>query len=223
MTIASEITRLQWAKADIKTAIETKWVPVPSNAKFDTYDEYILQIPTWEWLINWLTLANRQISGRDSSPRIYWIASFEEWWKYYWCNLYMWYNRSSNVDYFSIYYYIKQSWSDVAYYQYETAWVSDNTYWNINRYWYYKKDSWTEVMAIYILLNSRLNYECYSFQWDYLNNSITHKSWWTLSEYSSLADFWIDLSWYTALWSSWIDRAVGNEIWNNEYIYLVLK
>ena len=44
MTIASEITRLQWAKADIKTAIENKWVSVPANVKLDSYDDYISQI-----------------------------------------------------------------------------------------------------------------------------------------------------------------------------------
>ncbi len=46
MTIASEITRLQWAKADIKTAIQWKWVTVPVSAKLDAYDDYISQIET---------------------------------------------------------------------------------------------------------------------------------------------------------------------------------
>lgn len=46
MTIASEITRLQWAKADIKTAIEWKWVSVPSSAKLDSYAWYIGNIST---------------------------------------------------------------------------------------------------------------------------------------------------------------------------------
>lgn len=50
MTIASEITRLQWAKADIKTAIENKWVAVPANAKLDTYNTYINQIKWW-WAV----------------------------------------------------------------------------------------------------------------------------------------------------------------------------
>lgn len=49
MTIASEITRLQWAKADIKTAIEWKWVTVPSSAKIDSYDDYIDAIQSWGW------------------------------------------------------------------------------------------------------------------------------------------------------------------------------
>lgn len=56
MTVASEITRLQWAKADIKTAIQNKWVTVPASAKLDTYDDYIAQIkqwdPRWDFLVS---------------------------------------------------------------------------------------------------------------------------------------------------------------------------
>lgn len=44
MSIATEISRLQTAKADIKTAIEAKGVTVPSNATLDSYDTYVSQI-----------------------------------------------------------------------------------------------------------------------------------------------------------------------------------
>ena len=44
MSIASEITRIQNAKASIKTAIENKGVQVPSNALLDTFATYIAQI-----------------------------------------------------------------------------------------------------------------------------------------------------------------------------------
>lgn len=56
MTVASEITRLQWAKADIKTAIENRWVTVPASAKIDTYSTYIWQIPTVTSLATWTYL-----------------------------------------------------------------------------------------------------------------------------------------------------------------------
>lgn len=46
MTIASEITRLENAKASIKQAIGGKGVSVPTSAKIDTYDTYISQIET---------------------------------------------------------------------------------------------------------------------------------------------------------------------------------
>ena len=41
MSIANEITRLQTAKADLKTAIENKGVTVPSSAKLDSYSSYV--------------------------------------------------------------------------------------------------------------------------------------------------------------------------------------
>lgn len=46
MSIASEITRLQNAKASIKTSIEAKGVTVPSSAKLDDYDTYVDAIQT---------------------------------------------------------------------------------------------------------------------------------------------------------------------------------
>lgn len=45
-TIADNITRLQGAKADLKTAIEAKGVTVPSATKIDGYATLVGQIPT---------------------------------------------------------------------------------------------------------------------------------------------------------------------------------
>lgn len=47
MTVASEITRLQTAKADARTSIINKWVDVPANATLDTYHNYIDMIQQW--------------------------------------------------------------------------------------------------------------------------------------------------------------------------------
>ena len=41
MSVASEITRLQNAKADLKTAIEGKGVTVPSSTKLDGYADLV--------------------------------------------------------------------------------------------------------------------------------------------------------------------------------------
>ena len=60
MSIASEITRLQQAKADIKTAIENKGVTVPSSATLDAYDGYIDDIPSGGGG-NWETIARGMI------------------------------------------------------------------------------------------------------------------------------------------------------------------
>lgn len=52
MTIASEITRLQGAKANLKTSIEAKGVTVPSSATIDTYSGYVDQIQTSSSIVN---------------------------------------------------------------------------------------------------------------------------------------------------------------------------
>ena len=77
MTIASEITRLQGAKADIKTSIEWKWVSVPSNAKLDTYHDYIDMIQNW-WLLSGIKLKWYFWYSRDSEPTVSWYYSWEE-------------------------------------------------------------------------------------------------------------------------------------------------
>ena len=46
MTIASEISRLQCAKADIKTAIESKGITISDSIKIDEYANCIEDIPT---------------------------------------------------------------------------------------------------------------------------------------------------------------------------------
>ena len=52
MSIASEISRLQTAKADIKTALENKGITVPSSTKIDGYAQLINGIPTADPMID---------------------------------------------------------------------------------------------------------------------------------------------------------------------------
>lgn len=44
MSVATELTRIQTAKADIKASIEAKGVTVPSNALIDEYADYVDEI-----------------------------------------------------------------------------------------------------------------------------------------------------------------------------------
>lgn len=46
MSVASEITRLQGAKADLRTSIQAKGVTVPASAKLDAYPDYVDAIQT---------------------------------------------------------------------------------------------------------------------------------------------------------------------------------
>lgn len=63
MSISSEITRLQNAKADIKSSIEEKGVTVPSTATLDEYSELIDSIPAGGGDIDWSAI------GFDSMPQ----------------------------------------------------------------------------------------------------------------------------------------------------------
>lgn len=64
MSIASEITRLQNAKANIKTAIEAKGVEIPSNATLDEYSSYVEEIPSGGTDTRWEEI------GYDEEPPI---------------------------------------------------------------------------------------------------------------------------------------------------------
>ena len=46
MSIADDLTRIQGAKADLRTAIQAKGVTVPATAKLDDYDTYVASIST---------------------------------------------------------------------------------------------------------------------------------------------------------------------------------
>ncbi len=46
MSIADELTRIQGAKDDLRTAIQAKGVTVPATAKLDDYDTYVASIST---------------------------------------------------------------------------------------------------------------------------------------------------------------------------------
>lgn len=59
MSISSEITRLQTAKADLKSVLENKGVTVPSQATLDDYADLVDAIETGGEGWTWDTLANQ--------------------------------------------------------------------------------------------------------------------------------------------------------------------
>ena len=63
MSIASEISRLQQAKADIKTAIENKGVTVPSDATLDDYANLVDSISGGGGGVDWESIARGMTDG----------------------------------------------------------------------------------------------------------------------------------------------------------------
>lgn len=121
MTIASEISRLQTAKANIKSSIEWKWVEVWSDIKLDEYSDYIDQIQqcedVWVWIywnpdfwvislssdwINWMTIADKNLWATKAynDPKITWSNKSEYVWKTFqrWNNYWFLWNSSYWVD-----------------------------------------------------------------------------------------------------------------------------
>ena len=166
MTIASEITRLQWAKADIKTSIENKGVTVPSNAKLDTYDTYIDQINTaWAFMDN-LALAWHFVTWLNVAPFICGHVSWNDSSAYYGAII-------ADLSWSSEEYYIicpkKQAGSDVQYPQaYISPW-SSSIHAMPHNLWYYKK--WNNIRIFFSEVSTYSSGYAFWFQadWDGTN------------------------------------------------------
>ncbi len=228
MTIASEITRLQWAKSDIKTSIENKGVAVPSSANLDTYDTYIDQIEQGDGgvLSWWLVLFNKYVSGKDSSPRIKSSVSWVEWNKYYWCTVYSLEWSSANSLESGVYTYRKvNTTNDMAYSMNNVTWdqssgiyleASNATFWR----------NWTNMKIIFFVNSTRTSNWLYCYQaiWDYKNTGSTTNSLVWRWETTNINDYSVDLTGYTQITTNeWVKSVTGNEIDDDAYIYLTLK
>lgn len=230
MTIASEITRLQWAKASARTSIINKWVDVPSSAKVDTYHTYIDQISTWVpqedydalmWVVDGITLANHLVTSYNVEPRVYWNVSFYQDWVAYWCTL--------NSDRYDDYYYRltgyrKKKWSDIEYADGSSSYYSWSIFTMIEQYQYWINS--TSIRAFFTIGSSLITnpYRFFQVDWNYKNFStpvVTEKASWNTSDISAYSP---DTTWYTQITTSaWVKnvwtRRVSQQWW---VIYLVL-
>lgn len=228
MTIASEITRLQWAKSSARTSIQAKGVTVPSSAKLDTYHSYIDQIQQGDGgvLSGWLVLYNRRVSNKDSSPKIKSTVSWVEWNKYYWCSVYSLEGSAANSLESGVYTYRKvDTTNDMAYTMNNVTWGQSS--------WIYLEAShvtfwgnWTNMKIVFFVDSTRTSNRQYCYQaiWDYKTTWTTTNSLIWRWETTNISDYNVDLTGYTQITtSSWVKSVTGNEIDDNAYIYLTLK
>ena len=125
MTIASEISRLQWAKADARTSIINKGVDVPTSAKLDTYHDYIDLIQQWVPTADYETVVSVSKWAGIWYPYVsYTTSHYCYWWSAFLCKignyLFMigWFGEHNtsttwSVEYFDSYVWIyyKQEWA----------------------------------------------------------------------------------------------------------------
>lgn len=116
MTIASEITRLQWAKADIKASIEGKWVPVATNAKLDDYSSYVDQIDT-SWWVPWIIWSSpvrsmiKTVWNYQERYHILWYLSYSVGNYLFIVACYSWLTRD-NYDQYIISIFMRKRWAN---------------------------------------------------------------------------------------------------------------
>lgn len=141
MTIASEITRLQWAKATARTSIINKGVDVPTSASVEDYHTYIDQIQTW-WYFDWVKLKEYKWYDTASVPTITGYYSWEENNNQY--ALIVWSQNESN---------------DNTRYRYGGVWIkhtawNDLTYYKPNSSTTYTASQYSPAMGSYFIKNS---------------------------------------------------------------------
>lgn len=213
MTVASEITRLQTAKADIKTSVGCKWVTIPANAKLDQYAGYIDQIKVpdyscwtaaywlkatlwmcWYWS-GWLCT---QYSEINSEWNVVWLFS-SHWW--------MW---SSDCDHQWFHFLRKEQWC-LPYW----CNVNATVWWNFFDDWFY-------------IYKHNSNNDCFLI--NRVNSEHSYGSWscWCCSR--NYYRLWVDFSvpCMTCLWNwSWCltgaccgSKNCDNNPPGNDYTYI---
>ena len=190
MTIASEITRLQWAKADIKSSIEWKWVSVPASAKLDTYSTYIDQIerwdPRWKFVVGTIlrTWVVAQVWSSDNVSFFWREMTYVDDDVMILCRPRYYDNYSAS--------------SSSTYTVYVEWWALDWTSLDFNRWW--ASHGW-------FLINGYLSahsYKCYR-EWNVVHFQLNYEYWWSqTSDSFYVMDAMYDIDTWT--WSQ-------NEIW----------
>lgn len=225
MTIASEITRLQWAKSDIKTSIEWKGVSVPSDAKLDTYSGYIDQIVQWGSRMSGLQLKTVWINQSQGSLNIWGSMSWLQNDTPYWCALIA-QNRTTNYVYYDLYTY-RKTWvnTDISYTFNEGAYFWTAHYWTQIKnpsFWL----NGTRCRAFFFIITDYSTWRVKLFEadWDYTTTGSA-----TVSQIASgttldLNDYWVDLTGYTQKTSDdWVWGVTETHSSNENSIYLTLK
>lgn len=193
MTIASEITRLQWAKLDARTSIVNKWVAVPVEAKLDTYHNYIDQIDIRSW---WLfephtyvipdirhTVGNLQIKA-DGGDII--NANSDKYFHYFW------FRKDSTTAYkdFHLAVLIKEKWADAIYTVSDAKWNDSHGFTPVE--WRMKR-VWNDIIY------SALYYSGYISHYYCITA--------TNSTFSDVQDCWIiDDIWQAAVYTNWTNN-----------------
>lgn len=193
MTIASEIQRLQTAKANIKASIEGKDVTVPSNATLDEYSEYIDEISVGKWYIIWWVMQWTVITTGQWGWNNYWwtiwtaMSVIQKDWNLFGVAAWRHYTSSSN-DWVCYWTFGKQP--NQAFYWWSTPLIVSSTD-------SYDEYAWWQDSTDLSKLKLKLVY-----RWS--------GSWTSWTKYYNYMDIDID-AWTITQWEAWTE----NYSWDN--------
>lgn len=219
MTIASEITRLQWAKSSARTSIINKGVSVPASAKLDTYHNYIDQISTGWAFMDSLSLKGYFVTGEDGVPTISGYMSWNDSSAYYWAII-------SDISVSSEDYYIicvkKQAGSDIQYKKASTSPWSTSIHGRPHKVWYYK--NWNNIRIFFSEVSTHSSGYARWFQadWDGTNTpTIVQIA--RNNSYNTLPSE-ADTTGYTEVnLNTWFKSVVWQNTEEDAYIYITTK
>lgn len=234
MTISSEISRLQNAKADIKTAIEWKWVEIPNSAKFDDYSNYIDLIDQswWSAISNpfWSTITISWVEWSSGSDPVNpvrsdwatwataWDLRFDEWFWYSWVRLSTSWQVTNRITQEWSWWWWKldmnklwtlTSWDNVMI-EFPVRWIKMTKSWSTVTL-SMTKDPWKTWYQYYAFTrNSIIQPALYisAYKWSRISN--VTKSWAWQSEANSASWDWL---WYYSF-ASWRSYARANDWWD---------
>lgn len=234
MTIASEISRLQTAKASIKAAIESKWVTVPSSATLDSYATYINAItctcPFWETItVSWTETSDptqfNPVWSDWAADAVAWDPRFDDWFWYSAVLLNTSWTVTSRLsqDWWEFSWALSSLWNitswDNVMIEFPVRWIKMSKSWStvtlsmtkeLNKSWYQYyafNRNWTIKDNLYL----------WAFKWSRVSNVLKSWSWqWAASSASTDWISYISLS-DTTTWARACARANNTSIstWSN--------
>lgn len=197
MTVASEITRLQWAKSCICSAIVNKWVSVPSGLKLDNYYSCINAIPAAVYL------TQAEYDALPSSKLTDWIPYIIMSWTSIVCIMRNWqkYSVSRFLDIVVVW----GGWWGWA--------VCVFRNWNLEEvHWWWWGWWWNVIACTVINPDNVYTVSIWSWWIWWRWNNCKWCDWWTTCFWSIVAIWW---TWWCprVWWNSWSGGSWGAGWW----------
>lgn len=214
MTVASEITRLQWAKSDIRQAIIDKWVDVWANLTLDEYAACIAEISTWPktWYVDVLVVWWGWWGGCGWSYWWWWGGGWQVM-EFYWFPIT---DICLNVE-VGWWWTMRNSWGNSCIGEIIACWG-----WSTRAEWWATSGSWCPWWA-FVKVSVGNTWWWWGGAWWAWCASNSGSTWgkWVCSDisWSSQAYWWWGGGWFqsSSPWASWCDG--GGDWWGRYCIW----